>query len=87
MFITRFGRDQAESLKRTIIAHETAHCAQHEFFSVDTAFAKLPMWVKEGSAEWLGNEIGTRRRRDHLRAGLAQLAAGREPLRPVRAKL
>ena len=59
MFITPFGRAQAEPFKRTIIAHEVVHCAQHAFFSSADAFDDLPMWVMEGSAEWLGNEIGT----------------------------
>ncbi len=57
IFVTRLGRNQSASDLRFILSHETAHCVQHAFYSNQADKNRVPIWVREGSAEYLGARI------------------------------
>ncbi len=54
IFLLPNGRAQSPDETRFTLSHETAHCAQHAFYSSVAQALKVPMWVKEGGADWLG---------------------------------
>ena len=54
MFVTPFGRAASAGVQQLVYAHELAHCAQHAFVSSLAEFKKIPKWVIEGGADWLG---------------------------------
>jgi hypothetical protein len=54
IFITALGRAEPPDEKRVTLSHETAHCAQHAFFTSIAGALRVPIWVKEGGAQWLG---------------------------------
>jgi hypothetical protein len=57
MFLTKKGRSQSAIDVRFTIAHEAAHCAQHAFYASQADQKRVPGWVKEGTAEWLGAKV------------------------------
>ena len=56
MFITKNGREASAAIQQLVYAHELAHCAQHAFVSSQAEYKKVPQWVKEGGADWLGGD-------------------------------
>jgi hypothetical protein len=54
IFLLGLGRAESPDKTRVTLSHETAHCAQHAFYSSVAGALKVPMWVKEGGADWLG---------------------------------
>jgi hypothetical protein len=54
IFLLAKGRADSPDATRLTLSHETAHCAQHAFYTSVAGALKVPMWVKEGGADWLG---------------------------------
>lgn len=47
----------ADERTRSAVAHEVFHCFQFDLLGDRALLATLPLWVKEGSAAWVGEEI------------------------------
>ena len=54
IFVTKLGREGSPSFQEFVYAHELSHCAQHGFYTSQTAAGPAPDWVLEGGADWMG---------------------------------
>ena len=50
------ANDDAEA--SASMAHEIFHCFQFDYFANHGGFHKLPDWIEEGQAEWVGEVVG-----------------------------
>jgi hypothetical protein len=57
MFITATGRSQPDGAKQYMYAHELSHCSQNRLATSKREDARVPPWVTEGGADWLGGMI------------------------------
>ena len=58
-WVTVFDRaaQLAEPELRSVLAHETYHCYQDEWIGDHATWLKMPPWLIEGSARWVGEAL------------------------------